>query len=288
MWSAPALRVTLGGWLGSHGKEHGAMDLAFLSDPATYISLLTLTLMEVVLGIDNIVFITILCGKLPKEVEHKARRAGIALALVSRLLLLFSISWVMRLTQPLFTLVDKQFSGKSLILLGGGLFLIAKATHEIFENVEHPETPEAPGLNRPDMAGVDQEMAQAKGDVGKQFAKILAQVVALDIVFSLDSVITAVGMVQHLPIMVAAMLVSVAVMLIFANPVGDFVQNNPSVRILALAFLVLIGVMLLMEGMGQHVSKGYIYSAIGFSLFVQMINLRREKKIRASKHGSAH
>lgn len=262
------------------------MDLSFLSDPATYVSLATLTMMEIVLGIDNIVFITILCGKLPKELEHKARRAGIAVALLSRLLLLFSISWVMRLTEPLFTLMDKSFSGKSLILLIGGLFLIGKATHEIFENVEHPETDEAPGLNNPDMHAVDDQMAKARGDVKTQFLKILAQVVILDIVFSLDSVITAVGMVQHLPIMVAAMLVSVAVMLIFANPVGDFVQENPSVRILALAFLVLIGAMLLAEGMGQHISKGYIYSAIGFSLFVQAINLRREKKIKKKKVAS--
>jgi predicted tellurium resistance membrane protein TerC len=263
------------------------MDLSFLSEPATYVSLLTLTLMEIVLGIDNIVFITILCGRLPKEHEHRARRAGIAVALISRLLLLLSLSWVMQLTKPFFTLFGTEFSGKSLILLGGGLFLIGKATHEIFENVEHPETSEPPGINNPDMVEVDREMAESKGDVKKQIINILVQVVILDVVFSLDSVITAVGMVQHVPIMVAAMVVAVGIMLVFATPVGDFVQENPSVRILALAFLVMIGVMLLMEGMGQHISKGYIYSAIGFSLFVQFINLRREKKLRAAAPGGA-
>ena len=253
-------------------------DLSIWSDPAVYVSLLTLTLMEIVLGIDNIVFITILCGKLPESVEHKARRLGIGLALISRLGLLFALSWVMRLTKPLIEagtipFVDHAFSGRDLILLGGGIFLIGKATHEIYENVENPEVD---SVEEAALASQDPEVDSK--DVKKAFTSIMIQVIILDIVFSLDSVITAVGMAKHVPVMAAAMLIAVGVMLIFAGPVGDFVQRNPSVRILALAFLVLIGVMLVVEGMGGHVSKGYIYSAIGFSLLIEMINLRRHKK----------
>lgn len=268
--------------------------MEFLSDPAAWVSLLTLTFMEIVLGIDNIIFITILCGKLPEHLEAKARRAGIGLALISRLALLFAISWVMQLTNPIFALSDlvtfdfavlgegaveffkRPFSGRDLILVGGGLFLVGKATHEIYENVEHPDEEKEEVKSEADEAA-------AKKDVTKQLVSIMVQVMILDLVFSLDSVITAVGMSDHIEIMSAAMIIAVVVMMIFANPVGNFVQRNPSVRILALAFLVLIGVMLLVEGMGGHVSKGYIYSAIGFSLVVEFINLRRSKKERVTE-----
>lgn len=251
------------------------MDWAIWAEPATWISLATLSLMEIVLGIDNIVFITILCGKLPPSHEQRARRLGIGIALVSRLALLGALSWVMQLTQPLFTMPiwDKSFSGRDLILVFGGLFLIGKATHEIYENVEHPEVE---GINDPGQESKGAEVSAE--DVSSAMARIMVQVIILDIVFSLDSVITAVGMAQHLSVMVVAMVLAVVIMLIFAGPVGDFVQKNPSVRILALAFLVLIGVMLLVDGMGQHVSKGYIYSAIAFSLLVELVNLRRRKK----------
>lgn len=256
----------------------GLFDLSIWSDPTVYVSLLTLTFMEIVLGIDNIVFITILCGKLPEHLEKKARRAGIAVALVSRIALLFALNWVMQLTKPFIEagtipFVDHAFSGRDLILLGGGIFLIGKATHEIYENVEHPEVDSA----EEEMIAGNEPDAE-KENVGKLLTSIMIQVLLLDVVFSLDSVITAVGMAKHLPVMALAMILAVIVMLIFAGPVGDFVQKNPSVRILALAFLVLIGVMLTVEGMGGHVSKGYIYSAIGFSLVVEMVNLRRHKK----------
>ena len=253
--------------------------LELLQDPQTYLSLATLTGMEIVLGIDNIVFITILCGRLPPEYEHKARRAGIAVALVSRLALLFAISWIMGLTEPIgeiFGLFTVPFSGRDAILFSGGVFLVGKATHEIYVNVELPDKHDDPRVSGAH-AAVDPQ------DLRKAFVSILVQVVFLDIVFSLDSVITAVGMVDHVSIMATAMIIAVAVMLIFAGAVGDFVQRNPSVRILALAFLVLIGVMLVMEGMGQHVSKGYIYAAMGFSLSVELVNLRRLKKMKAAR-----
>lgn len=248
--------------------------LELLKDPETFLSLATLTGMEIVLGIDNIVFITILCGRLPAEYEKNARRAGIAVALVSRLGLLFAISWIIGLTEPigeilgLFTI---PFSGRDAILFGGGVFLIGKATHEIYVNVELPDKHEDPRVS-----GVHAAADVKK--VRKMFVTILLQVVFLDIVFSLDSVITAVGMVDHVSIMAAAMIIAVGVMIAFAGPVGDFVQKTPSIRILALAFLVLIGVMLVMEGTGQHISKGYIYAAMGFSLAVELVNLRRLKK----------
>jgi len=274
-----------------------ALDFSVLLQPEAIVSLLTLTLMEIVLGIDNIIFITILCGRLPDHLEHKARRIGIGIALVSRIVLLLALSWVMKLTTPIFSLswifgdvfailgegfnavIMREFSGRDLILIFGGLFLIGKATHEIYVNVEHPE---------------EESLEHAEGEAGKakdvrsedvtgQLVSIFVQVLILDVVFSLDSVITAVGMAKHIEIMAAAMIIAVIVMMIFAGPVGDFVQRNPSVRILALAFLVLIGVMLLVEGMGGHVSKGYIYSAIGFSLLVEVFNLRRNRKARDLK-----
>jgi predicted tellurium resistance membrane protein TerC len=240
--------------------------LELLTDPQAWVSLAVLSLMEIVLGIDNIVFITILCGRLPKERQLSARRLGLAVALVSRLVLLLGIAWVMRLTDPLFHFIV-EWTGKDLILCGGGLFLLYKSTTEIFENVEHP------GKHQPPPADPD-----GPGPRRASYGGIILQVMILDIVFSLDSVITAVGMAEHIPVMVAAMMIAVGVMMIFAGPIGNFIEAHPSVRVLALAFLVLIGVMLVAEGTGQHVSKGYIYSAMGFSLLVQMLNLRMEKR----------
>ena len=236
---------------------------------AIALSLATLSAMEIVLGVDNIVFISILVGKLPPEEQGKARSIGIGLALVMRLGLLFAISWVMGLTRTLFTLpgIDHEISGRDLILVGGGLFLIGKATHEIYEKLEISQY-EEPGAPR------------KKG----QFAMVLAQILVLDIVFSLDSVITAVGMASKVWVMVVAMITAVGVMLIFAKSIGGFVERHPSVKILALSFLLLIGVMLVAEGLGQHVSKGYIYVAMGFSLLVELLNMRFRKKRRAPVH----
>jgi len=242
--------------------------IELLSSPEAWISLLVLSVMEIVLGIDNIVFITILCGRLPRERQLAARRLGLGVALISRLALLLGISWVMHLQDELFTLVI-PWTGKNLILAVGGLFLIYKATREIYENVE------APGEHGASL-GSDAALAAERPKVS--FSGIILQVMILDIVFSLDSVITAVGMAKHVPVMVVAMFIAVAVMMVFAGPVGDFIEGHPSVRVLALAFLVLIGVMLVIEGTGGHVSKGYIYSAMGFSLFVQMLNLRMDAK----------
>jgi predicted tellurium resistance membrane protein TerC len=227
--------------------------------PETYLSLLTLTAMEIVLGIDNVIFISILTGKLPPDQQPKARQLGLSLALIFRLGLLFAITWVMSLTNPLFAVLGKTFSGRDLILLFGGLFLVAKATHEIYEKLEVSHGP---------------EVAPRAG----AFAMILVQILALDIVFSLDSVITAVGMAQHLPVMVIAMVVAVGVMLVSARSIGDFVNRHPSMKILALSFLLLIGVMLVAESMGQHIGKGYIYFAMAFSLGVEILNMRLRKK----------
>ncbi|MBM4270009.1 MAG: TerC family protein [Deltaproteobacteria bacterium] len=244
--------------------------LELLMDPEAWVSLLVLSAMEIVLGIDNIVFITILAGRLPPDQQAGARRLGLAVALVSRLVLLAAIAWVMRLTEPLFFLFV-EWSGKDLILLGGGLFLLYKATHEIYENVERPDEHQ-PQAVAPQMA------QNAERSSRKLYFSLMSQVILLDLVFSLDSVITAIGMAKHIPIMVAAMLIAVGVMMAFAGPLGDFVQKHPSMRILALAFLILIGVMLIVESTGQHVSKGYIYAAMAFSLLVELLNLRRRSR----------
>jgi len=230
------------------------------ADPDTYVSLVTLTAMEVVLGIDNIVFISILTGKLPPAEQPKARRLGLSLALIMRLGLLFTLSWVMGLTSPWFTLFGKGLSGRDLILLGGGLFLIAKSTHEIYDKLE--------------------VVHEAEVSVGRTraFGLILAQILVLDIVFSLDSVITAVGMAQHLAVMVAAMVIAVLLMLVFAGKIGDFVNRHPSMKVLALSFLLLIGVVLVADGMGQHVSKGYIYASMAFAFIVELLNMRLRKR----------
>lgn len=244
----------------------------WVASPEAWVSLGVLALLEIVLGIDNIVFITILTGRLPREKRLLARRLGLGVAMISRLLLLLAIGWVMRLRDTLFHVVI-DWSGKDLILLGGGLFLLYKATREIYENVEHPEE------------GVEGAGAERVPKTRAVLSSVVLQIMVLDVVFSLDSVITAVGMAQHVPVMMAAVILAVIVMMAFAGPVGDFVQDNPSVRILALAFLVLIGSMLIMEATGQHVSKGYIYSAMGFSLFVQVLVMRRSSKMRRSRLG---
>jgi predicted tellurium resistance membrane protein TerC len=224
--------------------------------PETWVSLATLSAMEVVLGIDNIVFLTILAGKLPPARQPLARRLGLAAALLTRLALLFAISWLMGLTADLFTLMGKGFSGRDLILGAGGLFLIGKATFEIHDKLEarHAEVG-APAA-------------------GVSFGWVLLQIALLDVVFSLDSVITAVGMARHLEVMVAAMLLSVGVMLVFAGGIGRFVERHPTVKMLALAFLILIGVMLVADALGRHIPRGYVYFAMAFSLAVEMLNLR--------------
>ncbi|HMZ50766.1 MAG TPA: TerC family protein [Candidatus Sumerlaeota bacterium] len=230
------------------------------------IAFLTLAILEIVLGIDNIVFIAILTAKLPQEKQQLARQLGLALAMVMRILLLLAISWVMGLTNELFKIGKWGFSGKDLILLGGGLFLLAKSTHEIHEKIEE--------------AGHSEE--QKKARAAASFGAVIVQIMLLDIVFSLDSVITAVGMVQHISIMIAAVIAAVAVMMIFSGPISRFVHDHPTIKILALSFLILIGVMLVAEGFGEHIPKGYIYFAMAFSLMVEMINLRIAKKRKKS------
>lgn len=240
------------------------MNLEILTAPATWLSLITLTAMEIVLGIDNIVFISILVDKLPPGQQLKARRLGLGLALVLRLGLLFAITWVMGLTTPLFEVLEKGFNGRDLILLGGGLFLIFKATREIHENLE-----------------VAHE--RKKSPSGRSaFGIVLVQILALDIVFSLDSVITAVGMAQHISVMVAAMVIAVGVMLAFSASIAGFVNRHPSMKMLALSFLLLIGVVLVADGMGQHVGKGYIYFAMAFSFGVELLNMRVHARMGAA------
>jgi predicted tellurium resistance membrane protein TerC len=237
------------------------LDASLFTDLDTYISLLTLTAMEIVLGIDNIVFLSILTSKLPRNQQPRARSIGLALALISRLGLLFAISWVMGLTRPLFSVFGEPFSGRDLILLSGGMFLVGKATFGIHDKLEAP-------------SGDAAEAARS----ASSFASVLVQVMLLDVVFSLDSVITAVGMAKHVPVMVAAMVIAVGVMLVSAGTISDFVERHPTLKILALSFLILIGVMLVVEGMGQHVSKGYIYFAMSFSLLVELLNMRMRKR----------
>ncbi len=229
--------------------------------PAALVAFLTLSAMEVVLGIDNIIFISILVSKLPVSQQALARRFGIGLALVFRILLIFSISWLMGLTRPLFVAFGNEISGRDLILIFGGLFLVAKAVYELHEKLE---------------SGPVEETTQVP--VGAGFAMIVAQIGLIDIIFSLDSVITAVGMSNQLPIMIAAMLVAVASMALLAAPVGAFVHRHPTLKVLALAFLVLIGTMLFMDGLGTHVNKGYIYFAMAFSVVVEILNIKFRHK----------
>ena len=234
----------------------------WLTDPNAWIGLLTLTVLEIVLGVDNIIFISILAGKLPEDQRAKARRLGLLGAFVTRILLLLSIAWVVRLTTPLFTVARVGVSGRGLILIIGGLFLIAKAVHEIHEKVEGGE----------------------HGETAKQAARSLAAVVAqimvIDIVFSLDSVITAVGMVDQVSIMIAANVIALGIMLIASGPISHFVDRHPTVKMLALSFLVLIGTNLVAEGIGQHIPKGYTYFAMAFSVVVEMLNIRIRSRAR--------
>lgn len=223
------------------------------------VPLVTLCALELVLGIDNIIFISILSGKLPKDQQQKARTLGLALAVITRVILLLSLSWIIGLTEPLFTVFSQDISGRDLILLIGGLFLIAKSTHEIHQKLEASE-----------------EVSVAKAPT--KFVSVIVQILLLDIVFSLDSVITAVGMVNEISIMVAAVIISTLVMMFTAKPISDFVDRHPTIKILALSFLLLIGVTLIAEGFGQHISKGYIYFSMAFSLFVEVLNIRLRKK----------
>ena len=236
--------------------------IASLSTPDVWLALLSLTSLEIVLGIDNIVFIAILSARLPEEKQETAYRLGLGAALVSRLALLGAINWVMQLEADILHLLGNGFSGRDLILLGGGLFLLAKATHEIYEKTEGEQEEEAGGGKSASMVST------------------VAQIMVLDIVFSLDSVITAVGMADEFWVMATAMIIAVLIMLFFAKRIGDFVNAHPSMKILALSFLLLIGVLLTAEGLGQHIPKGYIYFAMGFSLVVELINMRIRKKGR--------
>jgi predicted tellurium resistance membrane protein TerC len=233
----------------------------WLTDPETWVALVTLTSLEIVLGIDNIIFISILAGKLPSEQQARARTTGLAVAMLSRIALLFSLASVMRLTTPWFSVLGRDISGRDLILIGGGLFLLAKSTHEIHEKVE----------------------GHGEGTVNRaaaSFAGVIVQILLLDVVFSLDSVITAIGMADEIAIMVAAVMIAVGFMMVFASAVSDFVHRHPTVKMLALSFLLMIGLSLVAEGFGQHIPKGYIYFAMAFSVFVEMLNLKVRHPVR--------
>lgn len=233
--------------------------MSFLTSPQSWIALLTLTLLEIVLGVDNIVFVSILAGKLQKEQQARARTMGLALAMGTRILLLLSLTWVMGLTQPMFTVLGNGISGRDLILLTGGLFLIWKSTREIHERLEGPEESEHKTKAHYSMAGV------------------LVQIALLDIVFSLDSVITAVGMSGEIPVMILAIMIAVGFMMFTSGMVSEFIDKHPTVKVLALSFLLLIGTALIAEGFHQEIPKGYIYFAMAFSVFVEIINLKVRK-----------
>jgi predicted tellurium resistance membrane protein TerC len=238
--------------------------MEFLADPQIWVSLLTLTALEIVLGIDNVIFISILAGKLPKDQQAKARKLGLMLALITRILLLCSISWVMSLTKVLFTLpvMEVGITGKSLILFFGGLFLIGKSVMEIHEKLE------------------GEDGHATRGGKGASFRSTIIQILLLDIVFSLDSVITAVGMANQLWVMITAVIIALGVMLAFAGTISDFVNRHPTLKMLALSFLILIGVMLVGESLGQHIPKGYIYFSMAFAFGVEMLNLRLRAKAK--------
>ncbi|HYR98628.1 MAG TPA: TerC family protein, partial [Gemmatimonadales bacterium] len=231
----------------------------WLTSPETWIALLTLTVLEIVLGIDNIIFISILSGKLPAGEQPRARTVGLTLAMVTRILLLLSLTGIMRLTRPLFSPFGHPFSGRDLILLLGGLFLLWKSTREIHDKLEGEE-------------------GRQNVKAGATFGGVIVQIALLDIVFSLDSVITAVGMVRQVGVMIAAIVLAVLVMLVAAGPISDFVHRHPTLKMLALSFLLLIGVTLIADGLGQHIPKGYVYFAMGFSVFVESLNLRLARK----------
>lgn len=239
--------------------------MEWFSDPQAWVGLLTLTVLEIVLGIDNVIFISILSGKLPLEQQPRARRLGLIGAFVTRLGLLFSLAWIANLTRPLFSVAGFDVSGRDLILLVGGLFLIAKATFEIHGKLEGEEH-------------------GGKVRAAASFSKVIFQIMLLDLVFSLDSVITAVGMVDHISIMVAANIVALAIMLAAVNPISSFVDRHPTVKMLALSFLILIGTNLVAEGLGFHIPKGYTYFAMGFSVLVEMLNIRLRKREPVQLH----
>jgi predicted tellurium resistance membrane protein TerC len=233
--------------------------MEWITDPQAWVAFLTLLALEIVLGIDNIIFISILAGKLPAEQQQRARVIGLALALFIRVALLFSLAWVISLTRPLFAVLNHEISGRDLILIGGGLFLLAKATFEIHENLEGEE-------------------GHASKKVAASFVSVIIQIILLDAVFSLDSVITAIGMVDQVEIMIGAVVVAIAFMMFFAGSIGAFVGRHPTIKMLALSFLLLIGLTLMVEAFEVHIPKGYIYFAMGFSVFVEMLNLRLRKK----------
>lgn len=234
----------------------------WITDPEAWISLATLAALEIVLGVDNIIFISILVGRLPESQRQSGRIVGLGLAMLTRILLLMSLAWMMKLTAPLFTVFNQEISGRDLILLIGGLFLIVKSSGEIKEAINHQDHHESESKNKVSYLGV------------------LIQIAVLDIVFSLDSVITAVGMASHLPVMILAIIIAVGVMMFAAKPIGDFVDTHPTLKILALAFLVLVGISLIAESLDIHIPKGYIYFAMGFSVVVEMINIRMRRLMK--------
>ncbi|HEX7336109.1 MAG TPA: TerC family protein [Gemmatimonadales bacterium] len=237
----------------------------WISNPEAWIALATLTVLEIVLGIDNVVFISILAGKLPRDQQNKARRIGLGLAMLMRILLLLSLTWIIKLTAPLFTVLGEEISGRDLVLIVGGLFLLFKSTREIHERLEGEE-------------------GHGSGRVAPSLASVLIQIMLLDIVFSLDSVITAVGMAEDVGVMITAVVVAVAFMMLFARPISEFVDQHPTVKMLALSFLLLIGMALIAEGLDLHIPKGYIYFAMAFSVGVELLNLRmRKRKAEAIK-----
>ncbi|MFO7448407.1 MAG: TerC family protein [Ignavibacteriaceae bacterium] len=233
--------------------------MEWLTQPESLIALLTLTVLEIVLGIDNIIFISILSGKLPVEQQNKARLTGLALAMITRIALLFSITWVMQLTQPLFNIFSSDISGRDIILVTGGLFLLGKSTHEIHDKLEGTE-------------------GHASAKVYPSFKGVITQILILDVVFSLDSVITAVGMADEIAIMVIAVVIAVAFMMFFSKSISSFVEKHPTIKMLALSFLLLIGISLVAEGFDQHIPKGYIYFAMAFSVFVEFLNLKSKSR----------
>ena len=239
--------------------------MQWITDPEIWIALLTLTSLEVVLGIDNIIFISILTGKLPEAQQPKARQLGLAAAMGMRILLLLSIAWIIKLTAPLFTVLGEEISGRDLILLLGGLFLLGKATYEIHDKLEG-------------------EQGHASKKVAASFGSVIVQIMLLDLVFSLDSVITAVGMVEEVWVMITAVVIAVGVMMISAGSIARFVEKHPTIKILALSFLLLIGTALVAESLDRHIPKGYIYFAMGFSVFVEMLNMRMRKNRPVTLH----
>ena len=235
--------------------------LEFLSDPAVWVSFFTLTLLEVVLGVDNIIFLSILVSRLPKELHARARTLGLAFAMVTRIALLFSITWLTRLTAPLFTILNEEFSGRDLILFGGGLFLMAKSVSEIHNSLEGPES------------GGHRDVKLHTRVLG-----VIVQIGIVDIIFSLDSVLTAVGLANHVSIMVAAIVVAVLVMMFLAGPIHEFIERHPTIKVLALSFLILVGIALVGEAFDMDVPKGYLYFAMAFSVCVEMVNIRMRRK----------